>query len=79
MNIKIFGNLFFKTDSQMKLLDHIIICIYDLLQKHIMTLIKINENQTNIYNEIKSLIFQAVDKRYLNSRRDKSKYLLEST
>ena len=66
MNIKIFGNLFFKTDSQMKLLDHIIICIYDLLQKHIMTLIKINENQTNIYNEIKSLIFQAVDKRYLN-------------
>ena len=66
MNIKIFGNLFFNINSDNQILDHIIICIYGLLQKHIMTLIEMNENQINIYNDIKSLIFQCVDKRYLN-------------
>ena len=66
MNIKIFGNLFFKINSNDQILDHIIICIYGLLQKHIMTLVELNENHINIYNDIKSLIFQCVDKRYLN-------------
>ena len=66
MNIKIFGNLFFKFDSQNLILDHIITCIYGLLKKHILTLIKENEKQINIYNDIKLLIFQCVNKRYLN-------------
>ena len=65
MNIKIFGTLFFKIDSKNALLDHIIICIYDLLKKHILTLISTNENQINIYEDIKSLIFECVNKRYL--------------
>ena len=46
-------------------MDHIIVCIYDLLKKHILTLISTNEEQVNIYNDIKSLIFQCVQKRYL--------------
>ena len=66
MNIKTFGNLFFNINSDNQILDHIIICIYDLLQKHIMTLIEMNEKNINIYNDIRSLIFQCVDKRYLN-------------
>ena len=66
MNIKIFGDLFFKFDSQNLILDHIITCIYGLLKKHILTLIKENEKQVNIYNDIKLLVFQCVNKRYLN-------------
>ena len=48
MNIKTFGNLFFNINSDNQILDHIIICIYDLLQKHIMTLIEMNEKNINI-------------------------------
>ena len=66
MNIKIFIELFFKFDSQNLILDHIITCIYGLLKKHILTLIKENEKQENIYKDIKFLIFQCVNKRYLN-------------
>ena len=47
------------------LLDHIILCIYDLLKKHILTLISKSENNINIYRDIKSLIFQCVNTRYL--------------
>ena len=66
MNIKIFGSLFFKIDSNDVLIDHIIVCIFDLLKKHILTLVSTNENQINIYKDIKSLIFQCVNKRYLD-------------
>ena len=52
MNIKIFGNLFFKFDSQNLILDHIITCIYGLLKKHILTLIKENEKQINMNSQI---------------------------
>ena len=66
MSIKIFGSLFFKIKLNDQILDHIIICIYDLLAKHITTLASVEENQISIYNEIKSLIFQCVNKRYLS-------------
>ena len=66
MNIKIFGQLFFERDQNDPLLDHIIICIYGLLKKHITTLISTNINQQNTYNDIKSLILECLKKRYLN-------------
>ena len=66
MNIKIFGQLFFERDQYDSLLDHIIICIYGLLKKHIITLISTNINQQNIYNDIKYLILECLKKRYLN-------------
>ena len=66
MSIKIFGNLFFKINQNEPILDHIIICIYDLLAKHIKILVSTDKNQINIYNDIKTLIFQCVNKRYLN-------------
>ena len=66
MNIKIFGQLFFEREQNDPLLDHIIICIYGLLKKHIITLISTNINQQNIYNDIKSLILECLKKRYLN-------------
>ena len=47
------------------LLDHVILCIYDLLKKHILTLISKSEKNINIYRDIKSLIFQCVNTRYL--------------
>ena len=66
MNIKIFGQLFFERDQNDPLLDHIIICIYGLLKKHIATLISTNIKQQNIYNDIKALILECLKKRYLN-------------
>ena len=66
MNIKIFGELFFENiNSENQILDHIIVCIYDLLKKHILTLIKTGNEEINVYNDIKILIFQCVNKRYL--------------
>ena len=68
MNIKIFGELLFEIlerDPNNALLDHIIICIYGLLKKHIISLVSNYENKQNIYNDIKSLIFECVKKRYL--------------
>ena len=35
------------------------------IQKHILTLIKTDNDETNAYNDIKILIFQSVNKRYL--------------
>ena len=66
MNIKVFGELLFERDQKDPLLDHIIICIYGLLKKHIQTLISANLNRKEIYNDIKTLIFECVKKRYLN-------------
>ena len=66
MNIKAFGELFFDRDQNDPLLDHIIICIYGLLKKHIQTLISANLNRKDVYNDIKTLIFECVKKRYLN-------------
>ena len=66
MSIQIFGSLFFKINQNDQILDHIIICIYDLLAKHIKTLASVEENQISIYNDIKALIFQCVNKRYLS-------------
>ena len=47
------------------LLDHIILCIFNLLQKHILTLISKCEKDISIYKDIKTLIFQCVNTRYL--------------
>lgn len=66
MNIKVFGELLFERDQNDPLLDHIIICIYGLLKKHIQILISANLNRKEIYNDIKTLIFECVKKRYLN-------------
>ena len=66
MNIKVFGELLFEKNQNDPLLDHIIICIYGLLKEHITTLVSTNINQKNIYNDIKTLIFECVKKRYLN-------------
>ena len=68
MNIKVFGELLFEMlerDPNNTLLDHIIICIYGLLKKHIISLVSNYENKQGIYNDIKSLIFECVKKRYL--------------
>ena len=65
MNIKIFGELLFEKDQNDPLLDHIIICIYGLLKEHIATLISTNKSQQKIYADIKGLIFECVNKRYL--------------
>ena len=68
MNIKVFGELLLEMlerDPNNTLLDHIIICIYGLLKKHIISLISNYENKQGIYNDIKSLIFECVKKRYL--------------
>ena len=66
MNIKVFGELFFERDQKDPLLDHIIICIYGLLKKHISTLVSTNIKQKDIYNDIKGLILECLKKRYLN-------------
>ena len=69
MNIKVFGELLLEMlekEPNHPLLDHIIICIYGLLKKHIMTLVSTYLKKENIYNDIKALIFECVKKRYLN-------------
>ena len=66
MSIKLFGNLFFKINKNEPILDHIIICIYDLLANYIKILVPTDTCQANIYNDFKSLIFRYINKRYLN-------------
>ena len=43
----------------------LILCIFDLLKIHVLTLISKCEKNNNIYGDIKSLIFQIVNTKYL--------------
>ena len=45
------------------------------IQKHILTLIKTDNDETNAYNDIKILIFQSVNKRYLQLQNHKLIYI----
>ena len=65
MNIKVFRELLIEREQNDPLLDHIIICIYGLLKKHISTLVLANINQKGVYNDIKTLILEIVKNRYI--------------
>ena len=45
------------------------------IQKHILTLIKTDNDEINAYNDIKILIFQSVNKRYLQLQNHKLIYI----
>jgi hypothetical protein len=76
MNIKVFRELLIERDQNDPLLDHIIICIYGLLKKHILTLVEANINQKGVYNDIKNLILEIVNNRYI--KLDNPSYIMRN-
>lgn len=67
MNIEIFIKLFYQLDAKNPLIDHVSICIYGLLKKHIMKLLSTEQKDSQLYIQIKNSILKLIKEKYLSN------------